>query len=355
MSNSIGKRFVIATFGESHGPAIGAIVDGCPSGIALDEAVIQKQMDRRRPGQSNLTTARVEADKITILSGLRDGITLGTPIGMTLANTDCRPDDYEDVGKVARPSHADYTYRVKYGEVAASGGGRASARETATRVAAGTVADEFLKQRFGVDIIAWVSSIGDVDCPDVSEAALTRSEVDATPVRCPDMSAAEKMITLVENAAKMGDSVGGIVTCVCRNVPAGWGDPIFDKLNALLGRGLLSIPAVRGVEFGAGFSATRMRGSQHNDMFVLKGDRIGTVTNRSGGIQGGISNGEPIVVRVAFKPTASIATTQATVDYDGLPVTFQLQGRHDPCVLPRAVPVVEAMAAIVLADLAVGM
>lgn len=350
MSNSMGKLFVVTTFGESHGPAIGAIVDGCPAGIKIVETVIQKQMDRRRPGQSSLTTQRAEADKVAILSGLQDGVTLGSPIAMTIANTDCRSADYEQVLKIPRPSHADYTYLVKYGETAASGGGRASARETAARVAAGTVAEEVLRQRHGVDIVAWVSAVGAVDCPDLSGTPPTRTEVDATPVRCPDAAAADKMTALIEKAVKSRDSIGGIVTCVCRNVPAGWGDPVFDKLNALLGRGLLSIPAARGIEFGAGFGAARMAGSEHNDMFVKKGDRLGTVTNRSGGIQGGISNGEPIVMRIAFKPTASIAATQATVDYDGRLVTFEMKGRHDPCILPRAVPVVEAMTAIVLAD-----
>lgn len=353
MSSSTGKIFVVTTFGESHGAGMGAVVDGCPAGIKLSGSDIQKQMDRRKPGQSRLTTARKEQDRVEILSGIQDGVSLGSPIGLLVRNSDARPSDYLGVGSIPRPSHADLVYKLKYGIAATSGGGRASARETAMRVAAGVVAERLLDQRFGVEIVAWVSTVADVDAPDMSaDSTIRRNRVDSTPVRCPDKSAAAMMIDRIESARDDGDSVGGIVTCVCRGVPAGWGEPVFQKLTACLASAMMSIPASKGFEVGSGFGAVRFRGSEHNDAFVAKRGRIGTVSNRSGGMQGGISNGEPLVFRVAFKPTASICREQETVDYKGRKVSLSCKGRHDPCVLPRAVPVVEAMAGIVLADTA---
>lgn len=352
MSSSMGIRFKVTTFGESHGPGIGAVVDGCPSQIPLSEADIQPQLDRRRPGQSALTTSRDEKDSVTILSGVRQGMTLGTPIALMVQNTDCRPSDYKEVAEAPRPSHADYTYQLKYGIQASSGGGRASARETVGRVAAGAVAEQFLKTVHGVEIVAWVCSVGTVVAPDLDHCNVTRAQVDAAAVRCPDPAAARDMTALIEAAKKEGDSVGGIITCVCGNVPVGWGEPVFDKLDAVLAHAMLSIPAVKGFEIGSGFGGTRQRGSKHNDLFVKKGDRLGTATNRSGGVLGGISNGEPIVFRVAFKPVATIAREQKSADYKGRTVSLKPPGRHDPCVVPRAVPIVESMAAIVLADAA---
>ena len=328
------------------------MVDGCPSRLPLAEADIQKQLDRRRPGQSAVTTPRNEADQVIVLSGVENGLTLGTPIGLLVHNRDQKPGDYADMSRIPRPSHADFTYRAKYGIHASSGGGRSSARETIGRVAAGAIAEKYLRESFGVEIVAWVSSIGQVDAPDRRENPPTRADVDAHIVRCPDADAASRMMAAVEAARDAGDSLGGIVTCVCRGAPAGWGEPIFDKLEAVLAQAMLSIPATKGFEIGSGFSGTRLKGSEHNDPFEMKNGRLGTVTNRSGGIQGGISNGEPIVFRVAFKPPATISRPQPTVDYDGHSVTLEARGRHDPCVVPRAVPVVEAMAALVLADAA---
>ncbi|OGV61365.1 MAG: chorismate synthase [Lentisphaerae bacterium RIFOXYA12_FULL_48_11] len=350
MFNTFGTRFRLTTFGESHGPCIGAVVDGCPSRMALSEDIIQKQLDRRRPGQSSLTTQRSEADRIVILSGVENGLTLGSPIGLMVENADKKPSDYGKIIEVPRPSHADFTYKVKYGILASSGGGRASARETVGRVAGGAIADKLLFDRFGVQIVAWVSSVATVDAYDLSCEMISRKEVDNNEIRCPDDKVAEKMIAAIERAAKRNDSVGGVITCVCRNVPAGWGEPVFGKTTALLAAAMLSIPASRGFEIGSGFAGTRTFGSQNNDMYVKKGKTLGTKTNRSGGIQGGITNGEPIVFRVAFKPTASIAMAQKSSNYRGKSVISMIKGRHDPCVLPRAVPIVEAMAALVLAD-----
>lgn len=352
MSSSFGTRFRVMTFGESHGKAVGAVVDGCPSRLPLGEADIQPQLDRRRPGQGAAATPRQEADRVTILSGVDRGLTLGSPIALLIDNTDVRPQDYAELANVPRPSHADFTYRIKYGITAQSGGGRASARETAARVAAGAVAEKFLKTTHGAEIVAWVSALGTIDAPDLSAKPPSRAAVDANAARCPDAPAAEKMLQALEAARKDGDSLGGIVTCVCRAIAPGWGEPVFDKLSALLAHAMLSIPAAKGFEIGAGFAGARRRGSENNDVFRDHAGRLGTATNHSGGIQGGLSNGEPIVFRVAFKPTASIAKEQATVDYDGRPLKLRLRGRHDPCVAPRAVPVVEAMAAIVLADAA---
>ncbi len=353
MSSTFGVRFKVTTFGESHGRAVGAVVDGCPSRLPLSEADIQPQLDRRRPGRGPASTPRQEADRVTILSGVDGGLTLGSPIALLVENTDLRPQDYADLENIPRPSHADFTYRMKYGLNARSGGGRAGARETVARVAAGAIAEKFLAAAHGVEIVAWVSALGGVDAPDLAaEDSLARAAVDASEVRCPDPQATDKMLRALEAARKDGDSLGGIVTCVCRRAPPGWGEPVFDKLSALLAHAMLSIPAAKGFEIGSGFAGARRRGSENNDLFCQKAGRLGTVTNRSGGIQGGLSNGEPIVFRVAFKPTATIAREQATAAYDGKLVNLNIKGRHDPCVAPRAVPVVEAMAALVLADAA---
>jgi chorismate synthase len=352
MSSTWGTLLRVTTYGESHGQGVGAIVDGCPAGLALSEADIQPQLDRRRPGQSALTTPRDEADRVAILSGVEEGRTLGTPIALHVASRDQRPADYRATGTVPRPSHADVTYLMKYGVHSASGGGRASARETLARVAAGAVAEKLLREAHGVEIVAWVAAVGDLEAPAPDHAALTRAQVDTTPVRCPDPGAAQQMIDLITAVRDAGDSIGAVLGCVCRGVPAGWGEPVFDKLEALLAHAMLSIPATKGFEIGSGFGGTRLRGSQHNDAFVARGDRLGTLTNRSGGVQGGISNGEPIVLRVAFKPPATIGLTQTTADFEGRETVLEARGRHDPCVAPRAVPIVEAMAALVLADTA---
>jgi chorismate synthase len=322
--------------------------------MELKEEHIQRQLDRRRPGQSNLTTKRDEKDKVQILSGTENGKTLGTPIGLFVPNEDMRPGDYSEMNDIPRPSHADYTYQVKYGIRASSGGGRASARETIGRVASGAVAEKWLYEKFGIKIVAWVSSVGPVDAdPKIAERDdLSRDLIDQTFVRCPDSAAAALMVKEIELARDQSDSVGGVVSCVCKNVPAGWGEPCFDKLEALLAHAMLSIPATKGFEIGSGFAGSRLHGSVHNDPYVNKGGRLGTVTNNSGGVQGGISNGEPIVFRVAFKPPATIGQSQNTCDFTGVPSTLSAKGRHDPCVVPRAVPIVEAMAALVLADTA---
>jgi chorismate synthase len=349
MGNSFGVLFRITTFGESHGPGLGVVVDGCPPRLALDVADIQAELDRRRPGQSRLVSQRKEADQVEILSGVLDGVTLGTPIAMLIRNTDTRGKDYDEIARAYRPSHADYTYDAKFGIRAVAGGGRASARETAGRVAAGAVAQRLLA-RLGVDIVAWVDEVSGI-AANVDGAAVTRTAVDVNDVRCPDAVAAATMIERIERARKDGDSVGGVVRAVARGVPAGWGEPVFDKLDADLAKAMMSIPAVKGVEVGSGFGGTHSTGSAHNDLFYKRDDgTIGTRTNYSGGIQGGISNGEPVTLRIAFKPTATIMKPQDTVDRDGNPTVLEPKGRHDPCVLPRAVPIVEAMFALVLAD-----
>lgn len=351
MSSSLGTLFKISTFGESHGKGVGVVVDGCPANLALSEADIQVQLDRRRPGQNALTTPRDELDQVTILSGVEAGVTLGTPIGLLVANQDQRPGDYNNTTAVPRPSHADYTYQLKYGNRASSGGGRSSARETIGRVASGAIAEKFLRQACGIDIVAWVSAIGTVESAEVDMERVSRAEIDRSLVRCPEPKSSAAMEEQVRLALADKDSVGGIITCVCRQVPAGLGEPVFDKLQARLGQAMLSLPACKGFDLGSGFAGTRMRGSQHNDPFVQKGDRLGTASNYSGGVQGGISNGEAIYFRVAFKPPATIGLTQQTADFDGNPVDFAAKGRHDPCVVARAVPIVESMAALVLADL----
>ncbi len=353
MSSTFGTLFRVTTFGESHGKAVGAILDGCPANLPLCEADIQPQLDRRRPGQSDLTTPRDEADAVTILSGIENGVTLGTPIALSVNNKDQRPHDYGEMVEVPRPSHADYTYLMKYGVKASSGGGRSSARETIGRVASGSIAEKWLKTRFGdLSIVAYVSAVGAIEAPAIEAEGLTRELVDATPVRCPDAESAKEMIAAIEKVRDAKDSLGGTVTCICRGLPAGLGEPVFDKLEAKLAQAMLSMPAVKGFEIGSGFAGTQMRGSEHNDAFVKKENGLGTTSNYSGGVQGGISNGEPIVFRVAIKPVATIGLAQETVDINGEPTTLEAKGRHDPCVLPRAVPIVEAMAALVLADAA---
>jgi chorismate synthase len=282
---------------------------------------------------------------------VEDGLTLGTPIALLVRNRDSRPGDYAEMATVPRPSHADFTYQQKYGIRSASGGGRASARETLARVAAGAIAEKLLKRDHKVEIVAWVSAVGDVAAPELDPSTMMRERVDADPLRCPDVASVEAMTAVITAARDEGDSVGGVVSCVCRGLPAGWGEPVFDKLEAVLARAMMSIPASKGFEIGSGFAGARMRGSAHNDPFVARGGTLGTASNRSGGVQGGISNGEPVVFRVAFKPPATIGTAQKTADFEGRPTTLAARGRHDPCVLPRAVPIVEAMAALVLADL----
>jgi len=349
VGNTFGQLFRVTTWGESHGPAIGAVVDGCPSLLPLDAADIQGDLDRRAPGQSHLVTQRKESDTVRILSGVFDGKTLGTPIALEIANEDQRSKDYSDVAAKFRPSHADYTYEAKYGIRDHRGGGRTSARETAGRVAAGAIARKLVAVRHGVEVVAWVSAVRDL----VAEAdvdVVTRAAVDATPIRCPDAAVAARMIAAVEAARKDGDSLGGVVTCAVRGCPPGWGEPVFDRLEADLAKAMLSLPASKGFEIGSGFAGTRLTGTQHNDEFYMEGDRVRTRTNRSGGVQGGITNGETVWFRVAFKPTATVMREQKTVSTERADTTITGRGRHDPCVLPRAVPMVEAMAALVVAD-----
>lgn len=350
MSSSIGTVLKITTFGESHGKGVGVVMDGFPPGITLSEKDIQPQLDRRRPGQSAFSTQRDEPDRVVILSGVENGKTLGTPLAMLVANKDQRPGDYQALQDVPRPSHADYTTQMKYGIRASSGGGRSSARETIARVASGAVAEKFLALSHGIEIVAWVSAVGELDAPEPDSHRITRLGVDRTSVRCPHEETAAKMISMIQEVQQAGDSLGGIISCICRNIPVGLGEPVFDKMEAKLAQAMLSIPATKGFEIGSGFAGARMRGSSHNDLFIKKGDRLGTETNFSGGVQGGISNGEPIRFRVAFKPPATIGRQQKTVDFQGRDMILEAKGRHDPCVVPRAVPIVEAMAAIVIAD-----
>ena len=349
MGNTFGTLFRLTTFGESHGGAIGAVVDGCPPLLPLGEADIQPDLDRRAPGQSHLVTQRKESDTVRILSGVFEGRTLGTPIGLLIPNEDARSGDYAEVAEKYRPSHADYTYEAKYGIRDWRGGGRTSARETAARVAAGAIARKLLAVRWGVEIVGFVSRVGRLTATaDLERVA--RADVDRTPIRCPDPVLAEEMIAAVEVARKSGNSLGGVVTCVARGCPPGWGEPVFDRLEADLAHAMLSLPASKGFEIGSGFAGTELTGLEHNDTFYMDGDRVRTRTNRSGGVQGGITNGEAVYFRVAFKPTATVMREQATVSTQGSDTTIAGRGRHDPCVLPRAVPMVEAMAALVLAD-----
>ncbi len=349
MGNTFGHVFRITTWGESHGGGVGVVIDGCPPNLEIASGEIQAELDRRRPGQSRITTQRKEADRVEILSGVFEGKTLGTPVSLIVRNKDARSKDYEEMRVKYRPSHADYTYQAKYGIRDWQGGGRASARETIGRVAAGAIARKILHQALGVEILAFVRSVRDLTAG-VDPDAVTRDQIESNIVRCPDAELADRMIEQIEQARKDGDSLGGTVEAVARNVPPGLGEPVFDKLEADLGKAVLSLPACKGFEIGSGFAGTTLTGSTHNDPFFTEGDRIRTRTNRSGGVQGGISNGENIVVRAAFKPTATILKPQETVDIHGNPATLSGRGRHDPCVLPRAAPMVEAMIALVLAD-----
>lgn len=347
--NLFGSLFRLMSYGESHGAGVGGVIEGVTPGMEFDLDFIQQQLDRRRPGQSKITTPRDEKDRVTILSGVFDGKATGTPIGFLVSNTDQRSHDYGNVASSYRPSHADYTYDSKYGMRDYRGGGRSSARETIARVVAGAVARLMLKQH-GVTIHAYTSAVGNIKV-DKHYTELDLSVIDDNLVRCADPATAEKMIDYIEQVRKDKDSVGGIITCVIKNVPAGWGEPVFDKLHAVLGHAMLSINAVKGFEYGSGFEGTTLLGSQHNDRFVMDGDKVRTTTNHSGGIQGGISNGEDIYFNVAFKPIATILKEQKTVDNAGNEIDLTVKGRHDPCVLPRAVPIVEAMAAMVMADM----
>jgi chorismate synthase len=349
MGNTFGHMFRITTWGESHGDAVGVVIDGCPPGLELGIEDIQPELDRRRPGQSRITTQRRENDQAEILSGVFEGRTLGTPIMIGVWNRDARGRDYEYMRSKFRPSHADFAYQAKYGIRNWMGGGRASARETIGRVAAGAVARKVLSQEYGVEIVGYVKQIWEITAQ-VDDATVARADVEANIVRCPDQAVAERMIERIDQARKDGDSLGGVVEAVARGVPSGLGEPVFDKLEADLAKAMLSLPACKGFEVGSGFGGITMLGSQHNDHYYSDGDRIRTRTNYSGGIQGGISIGENIVIRAAFKPVATIMKSQETVDVDGNPTTLEGRGRHDPCVLPRAVPIVEAMMALVLAD-----
>ena len=350
MGSTFGQLFRITTFGESHGGGIGVVIDGCPPQIELSETEIQRELDRRRPGQSKITTQRKEEDRCEILSGVFEGKTLGTPIGILVRNKDARPEDYAAMSKTFRPSHADFTYEAKYGIRNWQGGGRASARETIGRVAAGAIARKILQTLYPkIEIVGYVAAIHELSAK-VDRSKVKLSDVDANMVRCPDKTAAKNMISLIEKTRAGGDSLGGIIECVVRNAPAGLGEPVFDKLEADLAKAMLSLPATKGFEIGSGFSATRMRGSEHNDPFEIRAGKVRTSTNHSGGIQGGISNGEGIYFRVGFKPTATISREQKTVTSSRQQAKLAARGRHDPCVLPRAVPMVEAMAALVLCD-----
>ncbi|KAG0703045.1 chorismate synthase [Suillus ampliporus] len=376
--STFGTLFRVTTYGESHCASVGAIIDGCPPGLELSAQDIQVQLSRRRPGQSDLTTPRDEKDLVHVQSGIEHGVTLGTPIGLLVKNEDHRPKDYSETDLYPRPSHADYTYLEKYGVKASSGGGRSSARETIGRVAAGAIAERYLKQVYGIEIVAFVSSVGKIHLPsnvappslapvdgdedndDVVDAlspefrqllaTITREEVDKHPTRCPHPETAERMTKRIIRAKEAMDSIGGTVTCVIRNVPSGLGEPVFDKFEAKLAQAIMSIPATKAFEVGSGFRGTEVPGSKHNDAFIVKNGKLGTSTNWSGGIQGGITNGEDIYFRTGFKSPATISQAQQTAQYDGTPGTLAARGRHDPCVVPRAVPIVEAMAAIVIMD-----
>ena len=349
MPNSFGKIFSISTWGESHGPSVGVVIDGCPPMLPLTQAEVQADLDRRRPGQSDITTPRKEADAVEFLSGLFEGRTTGHPIAMLVRNSDARPEAYAEMRESFRPSHADFTYTAKYGFRDHRGGGRSSARETIGRVAAGAVARKILQLAGEIEIRAFVTQIHDIVAPAVTKFP-TLAQVEASAVRCPHPATAAKMISRIKQVRAKGDSVGGVIECRVRGVPAGLGEPVFDRLEADLAKAMLSLPATKGFEIGSGFAGARLKGSQHNDVYVTKRGKVGTLTNRSGGIQGGISNGEEIVFRVAFKPTATILQPQKTVDVSGAETELLARGRHDPCVLPRAVPIVEAMAALVLVD-----
>lgn len=352
MGNTFGHLFRVTTFGESHGGGVGAVVDGCPPGMTIDVAEIQKWLDRRRPGQSVLSSPRQEEDRVEILSGLENGKTLGTPIALFCRNKDAKPGHYDDLSKVFRPSHADYTTLAKYGIRASSGGGRASARETIGRVAAAAIAEQVLQQLLkNFAVVGFVETVKDLPLNEINIEKVTRAAVEKSMLRCPDLKASKAMEELIIKAKKKGDSVGGIIRCIVRGCPVGLGAPVFDKLEADLAKAMMSLPATKGFEVGMGFASTKLFGSEHNDAFIMQGKKVRTRTNRSGGIQGGISNGEIIDLRVAFKPVATIFKDQDSVDETGKAVKVKpRQGRHDPCVLPRAVPMVEAMAILVIMD-----
>src|SRR6266702_831518 len=350
MGNTFGQLFRVTTFGESHGGGIGVVIDGCPPKIEISEADIQRELDRRRPGQSKITTQRKEEDRCEIVSGIFEGRTLGTPIAILVRNKDARREDYVEIARKFRPSHADFSYEAKYGIRNWQGGGRASARETIGRVAAGAIAKKTLSALYAhFEVVAYVTQIHEVTAK-IDRSTVTMNDVEKNVVRCPDAAAAKKMISLIEQIRNGGDSVGGVIECVARGITPGLGEPVFDKLEADLAKAMLSIPATKGFEVGSGFAATRMRGSEHNDPFEMRDGKIRTTTNNSGGVQGGISNGEEIYFRVAFKPTATIAHEQKTVSTSHKQTRLAARGRHDPCVLPRAVPIVEAMASLVLCD-----
>jgi chorismate synthase len=350
MASIFGTLFRVSTWGESHGGGVGCVIDGCPARLSITPAEIQAELDRRRPGQSDIVTPRQEEDACRILSGVFQGKTLGTPILVAVDNKDARPSAYTEMETMFRPSHADFTYQSKYGIRNWEGGGRSSARETIGRVAAGVVARKVISTLHpGYEVVAWVRSIHDIDS-NVDAGSVTSEEVEATTVRCPDPEAAARMIERIKQVRSQGDSIGGVIECVVRGVPPGLGEPVFDKLEADLAKAMMSLPATKGFEIGSGFEGTRLTGSEHNDPFVIEKGRVHTATNRSGGIQGGISNGEPVFFRIAFKPTATIAKVQQTVTVSGEAAELAARGRHDACVLPRAVPMVEAMANLVICD-----
>lgn len=349
MANSFGDLFRITTFGESHGGGVGVVVDGCPPRLELSEADLQPDLDRRRPGQSRIVTSRQESDTVQILSGVFNGRTLGTPICLLVHNEDARPEAYSEMAKKFRPSHADFTYFAKFGIRNWQGGGRASARETIGRVAAGAIAKKLLRERHGIEILAWVSAVQRLQAT-VDRDQVTAREIEANIVRCPDPAMAIKMIRLIERTRRAGDSVGGVVDAVARSVPPGWGEPVFDRLDADLAKAMLSLPASKAFEIGSGFAGTLLTGRQHNDPFRARRGKVITTSNHSGGVQGGISNGQSIYFRVGFKPVATVMHEQDTVDESFQNTTVKGRGRHDPCVLPRAVPMVEAMTALVLVD-----
>lgn len=348
--NSFGQLFRVTTFGESHGGAVGCVIDGCPPNLAIAPQDIQKELDRRKPGQSSITTPRAEKDQIHILSGVYEGMTTGAPIMLLAQNEDIRPEDYDQLKKLYRPGHADYTFQAKYGIRDWRGSGRASARETLARVAAGAIAKKYLKEKLNIDILSYVQQVGDIEA-NVDRALVTQEQVESNIIRCPDNIAANEMIKLVEDVKNEGDSVGGIIVGLIRNCPVGLGEPVFDKINAELGKAMLSINAVKGFDIGSGFAGADMRGSEHNDEFYTDKDgRIRTKTNNAGGTLGGISNGEDIYFRVAIKPVSTISKKQKTLDLEKHEVDVEATGRHDPCVLPRAIPIVDAMSALVIMD-----
>lgn len=349
MGSVFGKLFRIATWGESHGGSVGVVIDGCPPGVPLRVEEIQAELDRRRPGQSEITTPRKESDTVEILSGVHDGFTLGTPIALNVRNEDARPQAYAEMRDKFRPSHADFTYQAKFGRRMAEGGGRSSARETVGRVAAGAIARKILRLSGGIHVVAYIERIHDIAMPPLAGAP-DPAAVEATPVRCPHPATAQAMIERIKEVRAKGDSVGGSIRCHVTGLPVGWGAPVFDRLEADLAKAMLSLPATKGFEVGSGFSGTFLTGSEHNDAFERREGRIRTKTNRSGGVQGGISNGEELYFSVAFKPTATILQKQATVDKEGQSTELMGRGRHDPCVLPRAVPIIEAMTSLVLVD-----